>query len=96
MEVLDVVLSDSALCAHLIDEARDEPHGRVGDIVILGVLKAALCVEAFCHTSCNAVRNTHEHAYVRKVLYVVYGDVENAWDCVAGVQTSGGLFEGQG
>ena len=55
MQALDVFLGYAALCAHLVDEAGDEPDHGVGHVAVLRVLKAALCVKALCDTASNAV-----------------------------------------
>lgn len=56
MQVLDVVLSDSALSADLVDEPSDEPNHRVGDVAVLRVLESALRVEAFRNAAGDAVK----------------------------------------
>lgn len=58
MQTLDVVLADTTLCAHLVNEAGDEPYHRVGHVAVLRVLKATLCVKALRHTACNTAE-TH-------------------------------------
>lgn len=61
MQVLDVVLGDSALGAHLVDEASDEPHHRVSDVAVLRVFEPALRVEAFRNAAGDAVISTSRH-----------------------------------
>lgn len=55
MQVLDVLLGDAALRAHLIYEAGDEPGRRVGDVAVLRVLEATLSIKALGHAARDAV-----------------------------------------
>lgn len=54
VQALDVLLCDAALCAHLVDEARDKPDHRVGHVAVFGVLKPAFCIKALRHTPGDA------------------------------------------
>lgn len=56
VQAFDVLLGYTALCAHLVDEAGDEPDHRVGYVAVLRVLKPTFCVKALCHTAGDAVR----------------------------------------
>lgn len=56
MQVLDVVLGDAALRAHLVDEPRDEPHHRVSNVAVFRVLESALRVEAFRDAAGDAAK----------------------------------------
>ncbi len=58
VQAFDMFLGHSALCAHLVDEAGNEPDHRVGHIAVLGVLKPAFCVKALCDATGNAVKHT--------------------------------------
>ena len=66
MQALDVFLGHSALCAHLVDEAGNEPDYRVCYVAVLRVLKPTLSVKALCHTASDAV-NTCDTVKSRKV-----------------------------
>lgn len=58
VQALDVLLCDSALCAHLVDEAGDKPDHRVCNVAVFGVLKPTFCVKALRHTASDAkIRN---------------------------------------
>lgn len=57
MQTLDMILGHSALRAHFVYEASNEPHHRVGSVAGFRVFKPTLSVKAFCHTSCNTVHN---------------------------------------
>lgn len=50
-----MILGYSTLCAHLVDEAGNEPDHRVGHVAVLRVLEPALCVKAFRNAPGNAV-----------------------------------------
>lgn len=56
VQALDVLLSYAALCAHLVDEAGNEPDHRVGHVAVFRVLKSAFCVIALCDAPSNAVK----------------------------------------
>lgn len=51
-----MLLGNSALCAHLVNKARNKPDHEVGHVTGLRVLEPALCVEALSHTAGNAVK----------------------------------------
>ncbi len=55
MQTLDMILRHSTLCAHFVNETRDESPHRVGNITGLRVFKSALSVKALGHTPCNTV-----------------------------------------
>lgn len=55
MQALDMILGHSALCAHFVNETRDESPHRVGDVTGLRVFESTLGVKALCHTPCNTV-----------------------------------------
>ena len=57
VQTLDVLLGHAALRAHLVDEADDEAHHRVGRVAALRVLVAALRVETLRHAARHAGKN---------------------------------------
>ena len=57
VQALDVFLGYSALGAHLVNEACNEPDHRVGHVAVFRVLKPTFCVKALCHTAGNAVKH---------------------------------------
>ena len=56
---LQVFVGDAALVAHLVHEAVDEAHHRVGHVRRLGVLEAALRVVALRHAARDAAPPKH-------------------------------------
>lgn len=55
MQALDMILGHSALCAHFVNETRDESPHRVGNVTGLRVFESTLSVKALGHTPCNTV-----------------------------------------
>lgn len=53
VKCLQVFVGHAALVAHFINKPVDEPNYRVRNIRAFGILKAALCVVAFCHAASN-------------------------------------------
>lgn len=50
----------AALVAHFVNKAVDEPNDSVRNIRALSILKAALCVVAFCHAARNTEQTKNE------------------------------------
>lgn len=69
VQALDVLLGYAALCAHLVDEAGNEPDHRVSHVAVLRVLKPAFCVKALCNATGNAVKHT-VHSDTMKTIKV--------------------------
>ena len=63
---LQVFVGDAALVAHLVHEAVDEAHHRVGHVRRLRVLKAALRVVALRHAARDAAPTQHNEGPVRE------------------------------
>lgn len=55
MQALDMILGHSTLCAHFVNETRDESPHSVGHVTGLRVFESTLRVKALCHTPCNTV-----------------------------------------
>lgn len=53
MKALDVILSNSTFCTNLVNKSSNEPHNRVGNVIVLRIFKPALCIIALSYTSCN-------------------------------------------
>lgn len=56
VQALDVLLGYATLCAHLVNEAGDEPDHRVGHVAVFRVLKSTFCVKALRDAPSNAVK----------------------------------------
>lgn len=68
MKGLQVFVGHAALVAHFVNKTVDEPNNRVRNIRAFGILKAALCVVAFCHAARNTGRMKNKISYYFVIL----------------------------
>lgn len=57
---LEVFIGHAALVAHFVNKTVDEPNDRVRNIRAFGILKATLCVVAFCHAASNTEKKQQQ------------------------------------